>query len=606
MNEINRVLRRAAWRLGATAFLRGWVLALSGALGLAIVLRIAEQVFAFTHASADGRGLSSASLWWKVLYWGAGATVVFAAVWAVVTRPRGGAVARRVDEGANLREALSTALCIRNEKDPWSRATVESAARQARGVNVGAAVPIRAPRFWPVVFALALSLAVVWMAVPRMDVLGWFAQAETEKKRQVEIVNAVREVKEVQKKIEEMTAKIPGLEKEASQAGPEGEKPDPKSAEEIRKAAISDLTKLTDRLEQLKSGAQAQKLEAMQNQLKNLKQTPGESGELSKALAKGNFSQARQELEKMREQLASGEMSAGAKEKLAEQMAKMAEQVEKLAQNQDQVKKALEQAGISPEAIKDLKSAKEAIDKAQNLSAEQKQAMKDMLDAAMQSSEGMQQMAAAMQKMSEGMKSGEGGEQSRQAAEQLAQQLSEMQQIQEEMELAEATMNECQQAMNELGKECGGEGEGMGECQGGLGSQAGSGMEATRPWQSGVSNEFGMGRGGPGLGQGGRPGEARADFDLEKKKFIGAKGDGPIVSSRLVEGESLKGESKAAFLRAVAAGEQGATEAIENNTIPREYHEAIKAYFGRLKQKAAAAEKDEKPMEPAAAPARDE
>lgn len=598
MTEIHRVLRRAAWRLAIASFLRGWILALACGLALAILLRIAEQVFAFTHARADGSGLTTQRLWWNVLAFGGAATFVFAVAWAIATRPRGGAVARRVDEGANLREALSTALCIRDRSDAWSRAAVQSAARQARGVNLAAAVPIRAPRFWPLVFALALSFAVVWIAFPRIDVLGWFARAQADRQRRVEIVNAVREVREVQKKIDELTAKIPGLEKPSADDAPAAEKPDPQSAEEIRRAAISNLTRLADRLEELRSGPQAQKLQAMQQQLRNIRQTPGAAGELSKALGKGDFSQARQELEKMREQLGSGQMSPEAREKLAEQMGKLAEQVEKLAQNQDALRRMLEQAGINPDAIKDPKAARDAIDQAGNLTEEQKSAMKDMLDAALQSSEGMQQIAAAVQQMSQNMKSGD-GTQAEQAARQLAQQLSELEQMQQELELAEATMNECQQAMSDLGRQCQTGGEGMGECQGGLGSQASTGLEATRPWQSGFSQELGSGRGGPGLGEGGRPGEARADFELEKKKFIGAKGDGPILSSRLVEGESLRGESRAAFIRAIAAGEQGATEAIENNTIPREYHEAIKAYFGRLKLKAGAAA----PPDPAAAPA---
>jgi hypothetical protein len=232
-----------------------------------------------------------------------------------------------------------------------------------------------------------------------------------------------------------------------------------------------------------------------------------------------------------------------------------------------------------------------------------------MVDAAMKSSEMMQQMSSAMQKMSECNKPGDGQSQSQQGAQQLGDKLSEMEQMQQEMELADASMSECQNALNQLGKEGEGECQGMGECQGGLGSQAGgNGQESTKPWSAGTNMENGMGRGGPGLGQGGRPGEAKADYDLEKKKDIGAKGNGPIVSSRLVEGDSIKGESKAAFAKAVAAADQGATEAIENNTIPREYHDAIKAYFGRLKGKAKTAggeKKEDKPAEPAAEPAKD-
>lgn len=619
MTEINRVLKRAAWRLGVVNFLRGWVYAAAAILAGAIVLRLLEQLLSFTQTAATrvpasmseggvSAGLSSGEMWRMVAWWGSGASVAFALVWAIVRRPKRGAVARRVDEGANLRESLSTALCVSGRDDPWSRATVESATRTARGVNVSRAVPIGAPRFWPVVVALGLSLAVVFIAVPRMDVFGWFARAVARKERQVEVINAKREVKEVQKKIDELTAKIPSLEKEKALDPAAAEKPEPRTAEEIRKAAISDLTKLSDRLEQLKSGAQAQKLDAVQRQLKNLKTSP-QDNELSKALAKGDFGQAKQELEKMKDQLASGGMSEEAKEQLSEQLEKMAAQLSEMAKNQDQMKKALEEAGINAESMKDPQSAKEAIKNASNLTPEQKQAMQDMVDTAMQSSELMRQMSSAMQKMSECDKPGDGQSQSQAGAKQLGDQLGELAQIQQEMDLAEASMSECQSAMNSLGKQAEGDSQGMGECQGGLGGQSGdAGREGTKPWSAGTQMSRGMGRGGPGLGQGGRPGEAKADFDLDKKKDIGAKGQGPIVSSRLVEGESIKGESKAAFTKAVAAADQSATEAIEKNTIPREYHEAIKAYFGRLKGKAKAAEgekKEDKTKQPAAEPAKD-
>jgi len=597
VNEIHRVLSKAAWRVGIIDFLRGWVLAAAAILAAAILLRFVEQIFAFTDVVgtvADPSRLLSSVLWTQFAYWGAGANVVFALGWAIFLRPKAGAVARRVDEGGNLREALSTALCVAGKNDPWSLATVQSASRTARGVNVSQAVPITAPRFWPVVVALGLTLAVVYMAMPRVDVFGWFETRQVAKKTVADKVNAVREVRDIEKKIEELTAKIPSLEKsEANESAP-GEKPEPKTAEEIRKAAISDLTKLTDRIDALKTGASAKKLAAMQNQLKNLKQPPGATGELGKSLAKGDFSQAKAEIEKMKAKLAGDGMSAESKDKAAEQMKQMAEQIEKLAQNQEQLKKTMEQAGINPDAIKDAKSAKGAIQNASNLTDEQKNAMQQMVEAAMQSKEGMQQMAAAMQKVSEAMKESqsegqkgeEGQQQAGEAAQQLSQQMSEMQQIQQEMEMAEATMNEARQAMEQLGKQCeGGDQPGMGECKGGLGNKGEQGSETTRPWTAGTSEQEGSGRGGPGLGQGGRPGEARAEFELDKKNFIGAKGDGPIVSSRLVEGESIRGESKADFARAVAKGDQGSTEAIENNTVPREYHDAIKTYFGRLKGK---------------------
>jgi hypothetical protein len=76
-----------------------------------------------------------------------------------------------------------------------------------------------------------------------------------------------------------------------------------------------------------------------------------------------------------------------------------------------------------------------------------------------------------------------------------------------------------------------------------------------------------------------------ADFRTEKRKADVATGKGPIISSRLVYGEQVKGESLAQFSDAVESGEKAATDAIESKQIPREYHEAVKHYFGSLGKK---------------------
>lgn len=611
MNEINRVLGRAAWRIGAVNFLRGWIVALAVFLAAAILLRVVEQLLGFTQTAATRvgplvpgaeAGIDSMTMWTLVGYWAGGASVVAGIAWAIIRRPRPLAIARRVDDGANLKESLSTAVCVSSQSDPWSRATVESASRIARGVNVRQAVPIAAPRFWPVVVALGLSLTVVFLALPKLDVLGWFAGAVAEKKREVEIINARREVDEVKKKIEELTAQIPSLEKENAAPLAPNDKPEPKTAEEIRKAMVTQLAKRAEQLEELRTGAAAQKLEAMQAQLKNLKQPGAETSELSKALAKGDFAAAKAELEKVKDQLsANSNMSEADKAKLAEQLEKLAEQMKELSQNQAAMEKALEQAGIPKEALASKEAMKKAIEEAKNLSQEQKDALQKMCVGGMECKNGLSAMADAMSKMSKSGQPGEQGMEGEQGAQGMSDQLSEMEALSQEMSMAEAAMGECKSALFRLGKD--GDCSGMGECNG-MGEGDSMGADKTGKWSAGWNQSMGNGRGGAGLGQGGRPGEARADFDTEKKKSIGARGDGPIVSSKLVEGESIRGESRAEFARVVTAADQNATEAIENNLIPREYHDAIKSYFGRLKTKTGQSG-DRKDDAPAAAPAPD-
>ena len=111
MHEINRVLSAAAMRLAAANFIRGLVFAATAiVLGL-LLSRILQQLFGLTFP-------------WKIIaYSAASAAILFGLVWSFVVRPSKAAVARRVDEGANLKESLSTALSIEKYQndDPWAR-----------------------------------------------------------------------------------------------------------------------------------------------------------------------------------------------------------------------------------------------------------------------------------------------------------------------------------------------------------------------------------------------------------------------------------------------------------------------------------------------------
>ncbi len=574
MNDIRRVVRAAAWRVGASAYIRNLVVLLAIALIGLMGLRVAEQLFAFT-----GDQLPSGGMWKQIAIWTGAGTAALALLWTLVTLADKKAVARQVDEGANLKEALSTAMYIENATDPWSKATVESATRSARGVRLSQAVPIQPPRFWPVPLALGLALAVVFLALPRMDVMGWYKTATAKKEDERRTIEVKAQVDDAKKKMDEMVNKL-GLDPEVPDANPEAEKPEPTDPEAIRRAAVKELTKLSDRLEQLKQGDKGQKLEALKNKLEGLQKPGEELADLSKALQAGDFKQAKAELMKLQEKASSGNMSEEDKKKLAEQFEKLAEQMEKLAQNKEELEKKLSEAGLDPKlAQASPEELKKALDSAKNLSEEQKKKLQDAAKSQSECESAMESMAGACQKAGESLaEEGEKGEGSKGGEMgEMGEQLSELEQLAMDMEMTDAALSECKSQMQSL---CKGEGqcEGMGECEGG--------MEGNKPWAPGYSQQAGgKGRGGPGRADGGQAGEAAADFDTVKKKAIGAQGQGPIVGSRLVEGESIKGESRAAFSQVVAAADQSATEAIEQNTIPREFHEAIKSYFGTLKEK---------------------
>jgi len=575
MNDIRRVLRRAAWRVWVTSLGRSLTVAAAAVLAGLIVLRLVQQA------------VGLAVPWQDVAIWSAAGAAVLALAWTVIFRADRAAVARRVDEGADLREALSTALCIERNQDPWSQVALETAAERARSVDVKRAVPIEPPRFWPVPLALALSLVVVWVAVPPMDLFGRMAQAKQRREEEARIVEVKTRAEEILKKVESLVPKV-NEGKEENREEAEATKPEAKSPEEIRRDALRKLTSIKDQLEELKKGEKGQKMEALEKMLKQLR-TPGDGPltELSKELSKGNFKQASEELQKLAEQLASNQMSEEDRKALAEQLKKLQEQLERLAQERSELEKALEKAGLDKKLASDPQALKQALENAQNLTPEQKEALQKMADSQNAACQQCQSMAQSMSQMAKemGQQGGEQGSEQMEGMESLASQLAQLEQMQMELEAADAAMEACEQSLAELANFAPCENPGMGECEGGLCMGEGMGM-----WREGWAENYSRGSGSPGRGSGAQPGAQEADYTMEKKKVKTPNLSGPIISSRLVEGEQIRGESKAEFSAAVVAAEQSAAEALENNVIPREYHDAVKHYFGRLKAKAQAEE----------------
>lgn len=564
MTEIQRVLSKAAWRLGLINFAAGLVLALAIALGLIIVGRVVAQAFSLQWP------------WMTIAISAGGAVVLSSLIWAIVKRPSQAAVARRVDEGADLREALSTALSVapNQNTDPWAKVTVDSASRIARGVNVRQAVPLRGPKFWPVVMGLGLTLAIVWVLMPQMDVLGWRKQAIAEKDKQAQIQQVQQDIAD-SKKIEELAKQL-GIEKEPIEP-PTGAQAQAMDPDALRRSAIQDLTKLEDRLEQLQSGTKGQTLQSIQNKLKQLSPPGEKTSELARAMAKGDMGKAKEELSKLQKELANSELQGKERQELAEQMKDLSKQLEQLAENKSALDSALQQAGIDPKAAANPESLKNAIEQAQNLSQEQKSALQEMAQAMSQSESAMDSLAKAAEQMAQAAQNGDQQGQ-QQAGEQMSQQLSQLEQMAQEMQMAQSAQQQAQQQLAKLGQCDGGQGEG-GDCQGSGNSAPGVGNKWKDGWNQANNQGRGGRRNGTGSGQGSMSTAERAEFGTQGSKNIGELRAGPSVSTRLVEGESIRGESSAQLSQAISDANQRSSEAIDNVSVPREFQDAIKHYF---------------------------
>ncbi|HYE03317.1 MAG TPA: hypothetical protein VD963_08790 [Phycisphaerales bacterium] len=576
MEQIARVLRVAGWRVLAASFLRALTWSLAAALGILIVARLAQQ-------------LAGLVLPWDVLAWAVPAGAVLAAgAWVLATREDRVAVARRVDEGANLREALSTALCVVGSDDPWARLTVQSASDKARAVNVRQAVPIRAPRYWQTPLGLGAALVAVWFLVPELDRGAGADAKELDQEQQAQLAEVRAAAQEAQAKAQEIAAKL-GLDDVGKPEPAEADRP--KDPDAVRRAAMKQLTSIKDRIAEIKQGEPGQKMQSLEKSLAKLPTPDGPLAPLTAELSKANFKGASEELAKLMKEAQSNAMSPEDRAKLQEQLGELAAKLEELSQEQQErlaemLKKAGLEAKLAGLSTEDLEKAIEA---AKGLSPEQRKALLEAAMACKSACSACQNMGKSAAAMARSMGQEGMGEEGMAAAGEMQGELAELEQLAAELEAADAAGEETEGQLAALSKFGEGQCEGMGECEGGLSASNG-------PFREGFSRNRGSGSGGPGIGDGGESGVAEAEATLTKRRSKVATQQGPIISSRMVQGEQIKGESVAQFGEVTAAAEQEAAEALENNVIPREYHDVVKHYFGNLKARAKV--KDARASEP--------
>lgn len=613
--EIQKVLTVASRRLWWKDVLRHWVVALTAALGVLIVLVAVDRVAGVSTLgrveswidaawrpvrsllgiSPFVRGASDAdSMRLGLAFWGgvplALGTLAIACVTAYLVRRRVESVALHVDESAQLKEALTAALYIRNSDHPWSRFVIDDASARARRVDVTAAVPIDPPKLWPVPLGTAVAFLVIFAAMPHFDLSGERSKKVAEEEKQKELLQVKAEVNADQKKLEELVKKA-NVALELSDQRDEAAdptRPEEQDPEAFRRAAVKKLTNLAEKLQEMREEDKAPQMQAIREKMKELRQPgSGPLNEFSRQLARGDFNKAQAALEQIQKQLADADMSDEQKAELQKQMENLSKQLEQASDAQQQVAKQLEKQGLDKQTAKELanKAAKggdelkQAMDQMKSLTEEQKKELLEMAKSQMKAAQQCQSMSQAMSKAAKGM-SQEGMQQDAQEAMQdLAQELSEMEMMQSDMENLDAALDEAKEQLAKLGECLGGKQGGAaeeGECEGG---------PKIGMWKPGESRKQGSGSGGPGRGNGPSPDAEAADYTTKKEKADVKNMGGPNIGSRLVYGEQVKGTSTAQFGEAVAAAEKEASEAISNNDIPREYHDAVKTYFGRLQEK---------------------
>jgi len=582
MNEIRRVLKVAAWRLLIIDLFRTLAVMASAAVGAMILVLLAERLFGLAITGQD---------WVRLAALAAGAAVLFAVVWSVIRRATGVALAREVDERANLRESLSTAMCVASSEDPWAKVVVENARQKAMGVRVGQAIPISAPRMWPVPLAMMLAMAILWFSLPHWDIFGKRDSRLAAENQKAEIKAVSAEIKKDDQKLQDMLAKAK-VEFKDEPADTDTAENKPTTPDEIRRAAVKKLTAMSEKLNDQMQSEKAKQMEAIKQAMKQLKQPgPGPLDNLTKSMQKGDFQKAQQDLEELSKQMANNQMSPEDKAKAQEQLKKLAEQLDKLAKATEEMEKKLQEAGLSKDAAKaaakDPEAMKKAIEELQNLSPEQKEELMKQMAAQQAAGKQCEGMSGAMSKMAAGMGKMGMNQEGSQAMESLSGQLSAMEMMASDLDAMDAAMSECMGQLAKMGGQCQGNCEGDGE----LMFKDTSGL-----WKAGDSTRKGGGRGGAGQSGGSNAGdEQETGVNVAKRMSPTKQGQGPMIGSTMVQGDQVRGESVAAYQDAVEASAKAATEAIETMQVPRELQPTVKGYFGRLEAKG-------KAKEPAAGP----
>ena len=590
MTNIDHALSTAARRLYLNAFFRALVVMATVSGSVLLVLVAVEKL---TPYAFDWRPILIASV---------GVSLATAALAAAFRRPRGVALADELDRRAGLRETLSTAIALKTNTDAWAVAVRESADERASRIVMRDAVPLRAPARWQAPLALLLVSGLCYWLAPRHDLTGLLDRQAAEEEQQAEIRTVALEIKTREDELKEVLDRA-GVELEEDESADDesADQDKPTTPEELRRSALKKLTKLSDQLDEKMNSERAQQTKALQENIERLKTPgPGPMTEFARSMARGQFKDAKEALEKIAESIESGEMSDEQKMEAAAQLDALAEQMEQLAQQKEALKNELEKQGMDAATAEQLASdpqaLKEALEQMENMSAEQKQALMKNMMGQIQSSMAMQSMAQAMSQMSKEMQSacenpgsnpgqnqnaqssqqgGQGSGQGQmsqgqmsqgmaQAMQQMSDQLSACEMASAEMQALQAAMSQCQNQM---------QGYGMSMCE-----------------NPGQSNGKGNGKGGRKAGQGDavnefdQPLAARDDYMLKAEKTSVANHGGPIIGSTVVYGSQVRGEATAQFGEAVGASAVQAAEAIESMRVPREYHDAVRAYFGRLEK----------------------
>jgi hypothetical protein len=502
-------------------------------------------------------------------------------VWRL-TRPGRMTLSLMLDQRAGLRERMSSLLAFEKSDDPFARAAVAESRQVIESIRPKDFFPIEIPRkiFLPI--SMWGLVVLCWMILPQGDLLGRRAEREEIVRKEVEIkqtqARAEAAIKKVKALSEKMNKDLLGDMPEEVTKTDANVKSDPKQARRLAVRKISDLQK---RVEQARANSDMKGMEELERRLRQLRSPDvGPARELAQQLARGQFDQAAASLKKLQDQLASKDLTPEQRAKLAEQLRSLSEQMEKLAQQKWKLENELKKEGLDPALAKDLEKLKKALEKT-NLDPEAKKKIIEMARANLSACKSCRGLSESLSAAASAMASGGANDPSAMdALAEAADQLSQLEAMNQQLQMTDATLADLENAMKDLW-----EAEGSCSSCGGKGCSM-CGGNKKGPWQAGQSANRSMGMGGPGQGQGHVSDVEETATDTKKTRAKGKNNRGPVIASWYIQDQEIRGESVREFSVVTESAAQEASEAIQEQHIPKEYQESIKKYFGQLRSAA--------------------
>ena len=497
--------------------------------------------------------------WWTMA-WAAGSTVaalVVSLIWTAVSSHSLEDAAIEVDRRYGLRERLASSLLLSDEAQETEAgaALVADAQRAAKRVEVSERFRVQLGRWAWLPLAPALLAFVVTTFVANRSAESNPGEDQQAAATEEEVKKAIEKArKELAKRREEAEKK--GL-ADASKLLKEvesGTKDLAKTAESDRTKAVVKLNDLAKQLEKRKQelgGADA--LRKQLNEMKDLGKGPADK--VAKAMQKGDWKKALEELAKMQQEMASGKVSPEQKQQLAAQLGKMQQKLAQAAQEHKQQMQEMQ---------RQIDEARRKGDLAQAGKLQQK------MDQMQQQAPQMQKMQQMAQKMAQAQQALQQGDmqQAADAMNQMAQQMQQMQMEAGAMEMLDAAMTDIEMA------------------KAGMGMQPMPGGQMARDMGMGG---FGRGQGPPGMGMG--EGQGRGDRPDEENptnfRDTNVKQNvtqGASTFGGLVRGPSIKGEVVQSIKQELDATHAAPADPLTSERLPKSRQEHAEEYFKNLRE----------------------